>query len=52
MMLGLMHPTEGTLRVLGLDPIKDNKQLHKSVGYMSQQFTLYNDLTAWENIHF
>jgi ABC-2 type transport system ATP-binding protein len=52
MLLGLMSPSEGQMRVLGFDPARDSKALHRSVGYMSQQFTLYNDLTAVENIRF
>jgi ABC-2 type transport system ATP-binding protein len=52
MLLGLMTPTEGSMRVLGIDPAKESKRLHHLVGYMSQQFTLYNDLTAAENIRF
>jgi ABC-2 type transport system ATP-binding protein len=52
MLLGLMTPSEGEMRVLGLDPSRESKALHQSVGYMSQQFTLYNDLTAVENIRF
>jgi ABC-2 type transport system ATP-binding protein len=52
MLLGLLHPTEGNIRVLGLDPATEAKKLHHSVGYMSQLFTLYNDLTAAENIRF
>ncbi len=52
MMLGLVSPTSGSIRVLGYDPVKESGEIHKSVGYMSQQFTLYNDLTAIENIRF
>ena len=52
MLLGLMRPTEGEIRVLGYNPVTESKKIHKSVGYMSQQFTLYNDLTALENIRF
>lgn len=52
MLLGLMAPTAGSARVLGYDPQTQAKQLHAHVGYMSQQFTLYNDLTAAENVRF
>jgi ABC-2 type transport system ATP-binding protein len=52
MLLGLMRPTDGHMRVLGYDPVKEGDEVHKIVGYMSQQFTLYNDLTAAENIAF
>jgi len=50
--LGLLKPTEGKARVLGFDPARQAKQMHARVGYMSQLFTLYNDLTASENIRF
>jgi ABC-2 type transport system ATP-binding protein len=52
MMLGLIQPSEGTLRVLGFDPVTQKKTMQGNVGYMSQLFTLYNDLTAIENIRF
>ncbi len=52
MLLGLIRPTSGKLRVLGYDPVTDTKIMQAHVGYMSQIFTLYNDLTARENIHF
>jgi ABC-2 type transport system ATP-binding protein len=52
MLLGLLKATAGTARVLGYDPMTDAKSIHTRVGYMSQLFTLYNDLTAGENIRF
>lgn len=52
MLLGLLHPTSGSSRVLGFDSARQTKAMHAVVGYMSQQFTLYNDLTAAENIRF
>ncbi len=52
MLLGLIQPSEGRLSVLGLDPITQKKVLQARVGYMSQLFTLYNDLTARENVRF
>jgi ABC-2 type transport system ATP-binding protein len=52
MLLGLLKPTHGRARVLGYDPARQTKALQARVGYMSQLFTLYNDLTARENIHF
>ncbi|HVO41631.1 MAG TPA: ABC transporter ATP-binding protein [Aggregatilineales bacterium] len=52
MLLGLMQPTAGKASVLGLDPAIQTKAMQARVGYMSQQFTLYNDLTAKENIRF
>ena len=52
MLLGLLKPTGGRMRVLQYDPVTQAKALHARVGYMSQAFTLYNDLTALENIRF
>lgn len=52
MLLGLLKPTSGQTFVLGLNSATQTKAMHAQVGYMSQQFTLYNDLTAWENIRF
>jgi ABC-2 type transport system ATP-binding protein len=52
MLLGLIKPTSGRAFVLGYDPAKDTKIMQAEVGYMSQQFTLYNELTARENIRF
>ena len=52
MLLGLLKPTEGSARVLGYDPAREAKVMQAQVGYMSQLFTLYNDLTPSENIRF
>ena len=52
MLLGLLKPSEGSCRVLGYDPATQAKAMQARVGYMSQLFTLYNDLTAAENIRF
>jgi ABC-2 type transport system ATP-binding protein len=52
MLLGLLKPTQGQARVLGYDPTTQAKAIHTRVGYMSQLFTLYSDLTASENIRF
>ena len=52
MLLGLLKPTIGQMSVLGYDPTRDTKIMQAQVGYMSQQFTLYNELTARENIRF
>jgi ABC-2 type transport system ATP-binding protein len=52
MLLGLIKPTSGQMSVLGYDPSKETKIMQAQVGYMSQQFTLYNELTARENIRF
>jgi ABC-2 type transport system ATP-binding protein len=52
MLLGLLRPGSGKLRVLGFDPVTQTKAMQARVGYMSQLFTLYYDLTALENIRF
>jgi len=52
MMLGLIHPTEGSVEVLGI-PVSGNPELIRPrVGYMSQRFSLYNDLTVSQNLTF
>ncbi len=52
MLLGLLKISEGSARVLGYNPSTHTKAMQAQVGYMSQLFTLYNDLTACENIRF
>jgi ABC-2 type transport system ATP-binding protein len=52
MLLGLLRPNEGTARVLGYDIVKQSEQLRARVGYMSQRFALYHDLTVGENLAF
>jgi len=52
MLLGLLKITEGRARVLGFDPSTQAKAMQAHIGYMSQAFTLYQDLTARENIRF
>lgn len=52
MLLGLIKPTSGKASVMGFDPARETKIMQAQVGYMSQQFTLYNELTARENIRF
>jgi ABC-2 type transport system ATP-binding protein len=49
---GLMHIDEGSIRVLGQDPVKQHRQVTGSVGYLSQRFSLYGDLSIDENIAF
>jgi ABC-2 type transport system ATP-binding protein len=51
-LLGLMAPTSGSSHVLGFNSATQPKAVHTNIGYMSQQFTLYNDLTPLENIRF
>ncbi|MGC8787508.1 MAG: ATP-binding cassette domain-containing protein [Anaerolineae bacterium] len=51
-LLGLLHPTSGKVEVLGYEVPREAKAMQARVGYMSQLFTLYPDLTVVENIHF
>lgn len=52
MLLGLLRPTSGSTVVLDLNSATQTKAMHAQVGYMTQQFTLFHDLTALENIRF
>src|ERR1700675_4143956 len=49
---GLLQADAGAARVLGLDPVRDHRRLTPSVGYLSQRFSLYGDLSIDENIAF
>jgi ABC-2 type transport system ATP-binding protein len=52
MLCGLLAPTSGTARVAGHDPATDPRAVKSSIGYMSQRFSLYLDLTVRENLEF
>lgn len=52
MMLGLLRPTYGQVKVLGMEVDGETSQIRQRVGYMSQRFSLYNDLTVMENLQF
>jgi ABC-2 type transport system ATP-binding protein len=49
---GLLEPTSGKVRVAGIDFAQGNELIKAKVGYMSQKFTLYNDLSVEENLSF
>ena len=50
MLCGLSTPTSGQARVAGFDVYKETEAIKRNIGYMSQKFSLYNDLKVWENI--
>jgi ABC-2 type transport system ATP-binding protein len=52
MLCGLSLPTSGSATVAGFDVYKQNEQIKRNIGYMSQKFSLYEDLTVKENIRF
>jgi ABC-2 type transport system ATP-binding protein len=49
---GLLEPTAGSLRILGMDPARDLERIKRRIGYFSQGFTLYGDLSVDENLEF
>lgn len=49
---GLSYPTSGQARVAGFDVYRQQEQIKRNIGYMSQKFSLYDNLTALENIQF
>jgi ABC-2 type transport system ATP-binding protein len=52
MLCGIMEPTEGDGRVLGIDLRENPERVKSAIGYMSQRFSLYDDLTVNENLTF
>lgn len=51
-MCGLSYPTSGEINVAGFDVYKQREKIKRSIGYMSQKFSLYEDLTVQENFRF
>lgn len=52
MLTGLLQPTDGTGTVAGFDILTQAESIKRSIGYMSQKFSLYRDLTGRENLNF
>jgi ABC-2 type transport system ATP-binding protein len=52
MLCGLLLPTSGKGTVAGYDIFSESEKIKRSIGYMSQKFSLYQDLTAYENLWF
>jgi ABC-2 type transport system ATP-binding protein len=52
MLCGLLTPTSGRARVLGIDVARDPDEVKRRIGYMTQRFSLYDDLSVRENLEF
>ena len=52
MLIGISNPTSGNATIAGFDIYKQTEQIKKSIGYMSQKFSLYEDIPVIENIRF
>src|SRR5512146_717430 len=52
LLTGIYKPTEGEVQVLGRSPAKFSKRDRRRLGYLTQSFVLYPDLTVWENLNF
>jgi ABC-type multidrug transport system ATPase subunit len=52
MLCGLLEPTEGSARIGGFDAVEQTDEIKSLIGYMSQKFSLYDELTVYENLQF
>ncbi len=52
MLCGILEPTEGTARIAGHDILREGEDIKEMIGYMSQKFSLYDELTVNENLLF
>jgi ABC-2 type transport system ATP-binding protein len=52
LLCGLLRPESGSIRIAGHDPVKEHRKVTAKVGYLSQRFSLYGDLSVDENIAF
>lgn len=52
MLCGILEPTSGSGRVLGYDLVRQSEMIKEKIGYMSQKYSLYDDLTVYENLNF
>jgi ABC-2 type transport system ATP-binding protein len=52
LLCGLLHADSGSVRVMALDPVRQHREITAKVGYLSQRFSLYGDLSIDENVAF